>query len=168
MLKPASVRLKAFPKWNMSESDSTPIGWSDVRACKHTTLVLHRALGTDCDRNLRIAFLHGTIVEPPRLSFPKIHDVFEDGIAMWTGYPLTKSNTPHRPTLYLRERCRLAELFEELHALVLTKGKPAESMVQGFVAAAEDLLARLRRFYQRLPFELQYRWPMSTAVWELQ
>jgi hypothetical protein len=102
------------------------------------------------------------------LSFPKIHDVFEDGIAMWTGYPLTKSNTPHRPTLYLRERCRLAELFEELHALVLTKGKPAESMVQGFVAAAEDLLARMRRFYQRLPFELQYRWPMSTGVWELQ
>lgn len=121
-----------------------------------------------CDRNTRIAFLNGTIAEPPRLSFPRIHDVFEDGVEFWTGYPLTSTSTPHRPTLYLRERCRLAELFEELHALVLTKGRPAEATVQGFVAAAEDLLARMRQFYQRLPFELQYRWPMSAAVWELQ
>jgi hypothetical protein len=112
--------------------------------------------------------LNGTTTEPLQFGFPKIHDVFEDKVEMWTGYPLSETSTPHRPTLYLRERCRLAELFEELHALVLTKGKPAESTVQGFVAATEDLLARMRQFYQRLPFELQYRWPMSGAVWELQ
>ena len=136
--------------------------------CKNVLQLLHMVLGADCNRVMHIAFLNGTTAEPTRLSMPKIHDHFEDGIETWTGYPLASASTPHRPTSYLRERCRLVELFEELHALLLTKGKPAESSVQGFVAATEDLLAKLRLFYQRLPFELQYRWPTSVAVWELQ
>lgn len=168
MLKPASVRLKVFLNSSTQGPDSIHIGWSGVTWCKTVTQLPHIALGTDRDRITRIAFLNVTKTEPPRSCFPRMHDVFEDVVEMWTGYPLTKTYSPHRPTLYLRERCRLAELFEEFHVLVLTKGKPAESTVQGFVAATEDFLARMRQFYHRLPFELQYRWPMSAAVWELQ
>lgn len=124
--------------------------------------------GTESDRIMRIAFLSGTTEDSAQLECPRIYDVFDDKSEVWTGYPLTKSNTLHWPTLYLRERCRLAEIFQELHSLVLTKGQPHESTVQGFVKAADELLAKMQLWCQRLPFELRYRWPMSVAVWELQ
>lgn len=117
---------------------------------------------------MRIAFLSGATEDSASLPCPKIYDVFDDKSEVWTGYPLTKSNTPQWPTLYLRERCRLGEMFQELHSLVLTNGQPHESTVQGFVKAVEELLAKMQHWCQRLPFELQYRWPMSVAVWELQ
>lgn len=117
---------------------------------------------------MRIAFLSGATEESASLECPKIYDVFDHKSQTWTGYPLTNSNVLHWPTLYLRERCRLAEIFRELHSLILTKGQPHESTVHGFVHAVEELLAKMQRWCQRLPWELQYRWPMSVAVWELQ
>ena len=123
---------------------------------------------SDNIRIMRIAFMSGAIAEPSRPGFPKIYDVFDDQVEAWTGYPLTSSNTTYRPTLYLRERCRLAEIFKDVHALILTKPKPCDSTVQGFANAVEDTSTKMRHWYQRLPFELQYSWPMSVAIWELQ
>lgn len=96
-----------------------------------------------------------------------IYDVFDDHLEAWTGYPLTRSATAFRPTLYLRERCRLAEIFEEVHLLILTRGKTCDRTVQGFTRAVEELSKKMRYWYRRLPFELQYRWPMGIAIWEL-
>lgn len=84
------------------------------------------------------------------------------------GYPLTREAVPYRPTLYLRQRCRLAELFGEIHTLILSKSRPANETLQDFAGAARGLSARMKQWYELLPHELHYRWPMSVAVWELQ
>jgi hypothetical protein len=117
---------------------------------------------------MRFALLSDARPEPSQTGFPKIHDVFDDAVEEWTGYPLTSSAVPHRPTLYLRERCRLVEILRDLHALVLAKADPSIATVQGFVKAVGDLNEKMQHWYQRLPFELQYRWPSSVAVCELQ
>jgi hypothetical protein len=117
---------------------------------------------------MRFALLSDARPEPSQTGFPKIHDVFDDTVEEWTGYPLTSSATPHMPTLYLRERCRLVEIFRDLHALVLAKGDPCVASVQGFVKAVGVLNQKMQNWNQRLPFETQYRWPTSVAVWELQ
>jgi len=116
---------------------------------------------------MRIAFMSGDATGPPRPGFPRIYDVFDDQVEIWTGYPLTSGTTPYRPTLYMRERCRLAEIFQSVHALILTKGEQGETTVRGFIRAVEEVSAKMRHWYQRLPFELQYRWPMCISVWEL-
>jgi hypothetical protein len=117
---------------------------------------------------LRFALLTDARPEPSQTGFPRIHDVFDDTVEEWTGYPLTTSAIPHSPTLYLRERCRLVEIIRDLHALVLAKGDPCVATVQGYVKTVGDLVDKMQRWNQRLPFELQYRWPSSVAVCELQ
>lgn len=128
---------------------------------------LSMILGPDSNRITRIAFMSGAIAEPSQSVFPRIYDVFDDQVEIWTGYPLTRSATAFRPTLYLRERCRLAEIFKEVHALILTRDKQCDATVQGFTSAVEELSTRMRNWCHRLPFEVQYRWPMGIAVWEL-
>lgn len=102
--------------------------------------------------------------DPTHLDFPKIDEVFDDTIETWTGYLLTWSDTPYSSTLYLRERCRLIELFEDLEKLVLIKGESSPSTVQGFVNGTDDLLAKLQRFLERLPAGLQYRWHIRACA----
>ena len=126
-----------------------------------------RISGSDSNRIMRIAFMSGAIAKPSQSGFPRIYDVFDDQVEVWTGYPLTRGATAYRPTLYLRERCRLAEIFKEVHALILTRGEQRNTTVEGFISAVEELLAKMRHWYQRLPFELQYRWPMGISIWEL-
>ena len=123
---------------------------------------------SDRPRIMRIAFMSGDTAKPSQPGFPRIYDVFDDQVEIWTGYPLSRNNTAYRPTLYLRERCRLAEIFKDVHALILTSTKTYDATVQDFANAIEDTWAKMRHWYQRLPFELQYRWPMSIAIWELQ
>ena len=118
-------------------------------------------------RIMRIAFMSGALAKPPQSGFPRIYDVFDDHLEFWSGYPSTKSAIEYRPTLYLRERCRLAEIFERVHTLILTTGKKSDATVQGFTSAVEDISAEMRHWYERLPFELQYRWPMCISIWEL-
>lgn len=116
---------------------------------------------------MHIAFMSGTSAKSCESGFPRIYDVFDDHLEIWTGYPLTRDVIPYRPTLYLRERCRLAEIFKEVHALILTRSEGSEATVQGFTSAVKDVLAKMIHWYERLPLELQYRWPMCISIWEL-
>jgi hypothetical protein len=59
---------------------------------------------------MRIAFMSGAVAKPSHSVFLRVYHVFDDQVEVWTGYPLTRSATAYRPTLYLRERCRLAEI----------------------------------------------------------
>lgn len=118
-------------------------------------------------RIMRIAFMSDTLAKPFQSGFPKIYDVFDDHLEIWTGYPLTRDVTPYRPTLYLRERCRLAEIFKEVHVLILTKAEESDATVQGFTSAVKGVLAEIMHWHERLPLELQYRWPMCISIWEL-
>lgn len=105
-------------------------------------------------------------LDPP--SLPRIRDTFEDEIQSWTGYPLTGTIVAHRPTLYLRERCRLASLFQEIYDLILPSKSEHKMGIRDFCGAVDELVVKLQQWYQRIPFELHYQWPMSVAVWELQ
>lgn len=116
---------------------------------------------------MRIAFMSPATAVLRASGFPKIHEVFEDTTEFWVGYPLTTSPVPHRPTLYLRERCRLAEVFHEMHDLILGE-KQNDMEIHDFAGAVDLLSAQMHRWYQSLPHELHYEWPMSVAVWELQ
>jgi hypothetical protein len=111
--------------------------------------------------------MSGHKAKSSRSGFLRIYDVFDDKVEVWMGYPLASNTTAYRPTLYMRERCRLAGIFQEIHALILTKSGQDITTVQGFVSAVEDILGKMRHWYQRLPFELQYRWPMAISIWEL-
>ena len=111
--------------------------------------------------------MSGETAESRVSGLPKIHDVFEDRMEFWIGYPLTKDTVPHRPTLYLRERCKLAFLFQEMHDLIFVNDKLAME-IREFASAVNRLSAKLQDWYRHLPFELHYEWPMSVAVWELQ
>lgn len=128
---------------------------------------LHEALA-DCDRIMRIAFMSAGTATPRVSGFPKIHEVFEDRPEPWIGYPLTRTPVPHRPTLYLQERCKLAVHFQEMHDLVLLSDERSQSSIETFVREVDRLSAKMQRWYSHLPFELHYQWPMSVAVWELQ
>ena len=112
--------------------------------------------------------MSGGIVESPTAELPKIHDIFDNHVEVWKGYPLTKRAVLSRPTMYLRERCKTAELFQELHNLVLAGDKQRNFDARDFANAVAHLSGKMQRWYQHLPFELQYEWPMSVAVWELQ
>lgn len=117
---------------------------------------------------MRIAFMSDGTAVPPRSDFPKIHEVFDDRAEIWTGYPLKQAATPYRPTLYLRERCRLADIFQEVHALLLTRAATRNPTVKEFANAVETLAVKMEHWHDRLPLELRYVWPMCIAVWELQ
>lgn len=117
---------------------------------------------------MRTTLLRSASISPSPFELPKIHEVFDDIAEVWTGYPMTRTATAHRPTVYLRERCRLAELFQEMQGLTLTSSKRQSSPTRHFTNSVEDFASKLQHWYQRLPFDLQYRWPMSIAVWELQ
>lgn len=117
---------------------------------------------------MRIAFMNGATAEPRRSGLPDIETVFTNTEEIWTGYPLTRSATKHWPTLYLIERCRLAGIFQEIHALILARDEKRKGTIRGFAIAVENLASRMESWYTQLPEQLQYQWPMSIAVWELQ
>lgn len=117
---------------------------------------------------MRIAFISGEPTEPHSLIPPSIDTVFDDRVDLWVGYPLTTVAVPHRPTLYLRERCRLAVLFQDLQDLAFGADGQDSGSIRSFANAVDSLLERLSAWYQHLPFELQYAWPMCSATVELQ
>lgn len=118
-------------------------------------------------RIMRIAFMSDMTIKPRAVRLPKINDTFNDEVDMWNAYPFSRSIVPHRPTLYLLERCRLAGLFQEMHDLIFTE-KSKAAVNKEFMNAVESLAAKMHQWLQHLPFELQYDWPMSVAVLELQ
>jgi hypothetical protein len=101
-------------------------------------------------------------------NLPKIDDYFDDTLETWQAYPLQNEVLPYRPTLYMRERCRLAEIFEDLHAVVTSSGEQHITSTDAFPDQVDAVLVRLEGWHDRLPFELHYRWPMSSNLWELQ
>nr|POE79506.1 nitrogen assimilation transcription factor nit-4 [Quercus suber] len=103
---------------------------------------------------MRIAFMNGSVAQPITKKYPKIHEVFHDRLEHWIGYPLTKDIIPHRPTLYLVERCRLSELFQQMHDLILAHGGHSRQDDRYFVSAVDDLAGRMRYWHRHLPFEL--------------
>ncbi|KAM0714321.1 hypothetical protein Q7P37_010108 [Cladosporium fusiforme] len=119
------------------------------------------------DIHMRIAYMSGAKAEPRRSDMPSIEEVFTDTPEIWTGYPLTNSAVPYRPTLYLLERCKLAEIFQEIHSLLLARGEQRNETIRTFASAVENLSGRMQHWLARLTRELQYRWPMSIDVWEL-
>lgn len=117
---------------------------------------------------MRIAFMNGATAEPRRSGLPDIEAVFTNTDEVWTGYPLTRSAIKHWPTLYLIERCKLAEIFQEIHSLILARDEKRKGTIRGFATAVEGLASKMQLWYTQLPEQLQYQWPMSIAVWELQ
>ncbi|KAI5371147.1 hypothetical protein Slin15195_G020190 [Septoria linicola] len=115
---------------------------------------------------MRLAFMSEMTIKPRSIRHPKINDTFNDEVEMWTAYPFSKSIVPHRPTLYLLERCKLAILFQEMHDLIFAKTSKAV-VNREFMNAVESLAMKMDQWHQHLPFELQYDWPMSVAVLEL-
>jgi hypothetical protein len=103
-------------------------------------------------------------------NLPKIIDYFDDTLETWQAYPLRNEVLPHRPILYMRERCRLATIFEDLHAVVTSSGEQHIPSREAFPDQVDAILVRLEDWHDSLPFELHYRWPMSpdVSVWELQ
>lgn len=96
---------------------------------------------------------------------PKLREVFDDRSEPWIGYPFTKDEVAHRPMLYLVERCKLATLFQEMHGLIFAEN---DMPIRKFANALDKLSMKVQQWYRHLPFELQYEWPMSVAVWEMQ
>jgi hypothetical protein len=117
---------------------------------------------------MRIAFMSGATVASHLSDLPKIHEVFNDKVEPWIAYPSSPESVPHRPTLYLRERCRLAGLFEEMHELFFPSNKQHHATIREFISTVDVLSGKMKDWYHTLPFELHYVWPMSVAVWELQ
>ncbi|KAK4497562.1 hypothetical protein PRZ48_012013 [Zasmidium cellare] len=113
---------------------------------------------------MRLAFMSPTTVTAKVSGLPKIREVYDDRSELWMSYPFTADLVAYRPTLYLIERCRLAELFQEMHDLIFTQ---RTMTIQEFAQEANQLSAKVQQWHQRLPFELHYEWPMSICVWEL-
>ncbi|KAM0713477.1 hypothetical protein Q7P37_010439 [Cladosporium fusiforme] len=105
--------------------------------------------------------------EPRRSDLPDLSSVFPDRITLWSGYPISGDPVAYRPTLYLRERCRLAKLFQEMHSLIFTDSEQSTETITEFSSAVEGLSAKMRYWKEHLPVDLAYEWPMSIAVWEL-
>ena len=139
---------------------------------------MHRNVGqiSCCDsrrvsnssRIMRIAFMRRGTESASVSGLPKISDVFDDKREWWIGYPLTKTAVPHRQTLYLQERCILAGLFQEIHDVILASDKKQIMTMREFSNAVDCLSVKMQHWYENLPLELRYHWPMSIAVWELQ
>lgn len=117
---------------------------------------------------MRLAFMSSATTGPARSDLPEISSAFPDRITLWFGYPLGKDPLVYRPVLYLQERCSLASLFREMHSLIFTDGGQRGETVAGLASEVESLSAKLRLWYDELPMDLAYEWPMSIAVWELQ
>lgn len=117
---------------------------------------------------MRLAFMNGAKSETIPSQIPKLHEVFDDKLEYWIGYPFSTGAIAHRPTLYLRERCRLAGMFQEMHDLIFPDAKQHNSTLPQFSSAVDQLLNEMQQWYQRLPFELQYSCPAVVSVWELQ
>ena len=118
-------------------------------------------------RIMRLAFMNGMTVRPIESDVPKIHKVFQDDVDLWIAYPLSIDAVPHRSTLYLRERCTLAGIFKDIHTLIFAD-KHTKGNVREFLDGVDRLSSRMNNWFERLPFELQYEWPMCVAIWELQ
>ncbi|KAM3415732.1 hypothetical protein BST61_g9245 [Cercospora zeina] len=116
--------------------------------------------------NMHIAYMIDLPVRPNPSGAPKIHNVFQDDVDLWIGYPLSTDAVPHRSTPYLREKCTLSGFFQEMHALFFTE-KHKKANVSDFVKETEQLATQMEKWHERLPFELQYDWPMCIGVWEL-
>lgn len=111
--------------------------------------------------------MHDMTVRPSLSHVPKIHNVFQDDVDLWIGYPLSREAVLHRSTLYLREKCALAILFHEMHSLIFAD-KHKKTNAREFVDKVDQFSTKMQSWHERLPFELQYDWPMCVAVWELQ
>jgi len=119
-------------------------------------------------RTMRVAFMSGAVADSRRCDFPEMHEIYDDTIETRNGYPLTTENVPFRPMLYLRERCKLTELFEEIHRLILRENEETKTTTRQFDSAIHGMSMKVLQWFTLLPPGLQYNWPMSTAVWELQ
>lgn len=117
---------------------------------------------------MRISFMNGGAAEPGRLGLPDIQEVLSDRVETWSGFPLTRARISHRPKPYLSERCKLATILQEIHTLILTKDEHQGRSEGDFERDVENLLARMHCWRVNLPKDLRYKWPMSSAVWELQ
>ncbi|KAF2169515.1 hypothetical protein M409DRAFT_52055 [Zasmidium cellare ATCC 36951] len=113
---------------------------------------------------MRLAFMSPATVTANVSGLPKIREVYDDRSEPWIGYPFTTDAVAYRPTMYLVERCRLAELFQEMHDLIFTQRRMS---IREFATALDQLSSRVQQWYQHLPFELHYEWPMSIYIWEL-
>lgn len=115
---------------------------------------------------LRIAFLQGVEApaDPPAL--PRILEVFDVSVVSWSAYPLDQTDVAHSPTLYIRERCSFANLMKQVPVSVLRH--EGQSQIREFADTVDHLFAEMQHWYQHLPCELYYQWPMTGAVWELQ
>lgn len=136
---------------------------SYVRICLDT--IVH---GTNSYRMIRLALMSSAKAESRTSEVRKIHETFDDTVAFWAGYPLTTDIIAYRPTVYLRGRCKLAELLQEMHTLLLANKSEHTKSIEKHAEAIDHLAMKMERWFLRLPFELQYSWPMSVAVWELQ
>lgn len=124
---------------------------------------------SDTIRTMRIAQMRSAGADTRRCNFPDLDQVFDHNmVETWTGYPLTMENVPFRPVIYLKERCRLTELFEEIHSLLLLRDEERNVSARQFDSDVHALSTKVLHWFDRLPPELQYKWPMSTAIWELQ
>lgn len=99
---------------------------------------------------------------------PKISELFDDSVEFWTGYPYITEPILHRPTLYLRERCKLAELFEEMHTLILSDERPREAQGRTFHDNVARVSDKMLKWYEQMPLELHYEVPANVAIWEFQ
>ncbi|KAK4554505.1 hypothetical protein LTR86_008359 [Recurvomyces mirabilis] len=116
---------------------------------------------------MRIAFMSSETAECRVRGLPKLHEVFDDHVEAWVPYPLDDTTVPSRPTLYLRERCKLTLHLEKMHALILAPNTMRERSIEDFVSAVDSLRAQMEQWYEHMPLELYYIWPMTVAVLEL-
>ncbi|PIB00574.1 hypothetical protein CB0940_02026 [Cercospora beticola] len=116
--------------------------------------------------NMRLSYMLDMTVRPRSSEVPKIHNVFQDDVDLWIGYPLSREAVPHRSTLYLREKCALAALFHDMHSLIFSD-RHKKTNTRVFMDRIDQMSTKMASWHERLPFELQYEWPMCVAVWEL-
>ena len=112
--------------------------------------------------------MSGAQADSRELSLPGISDTFGDTTERWRGYPLTNEDAVLHLSTFIQQRSLLVTLLEEMHRLILEPDGKHSSSVREFSANAEGLSAKLQHWLRYLPDELQYRWPMSMGVWELQ
>lgn len=117
---------------------------------------------------MSIAFLNPAITDSHTTLLPKIEDVFTDDVEYWAGYPLARDMIPHRPTVYLLERCRLAEIFQDLQELTLARDARDQMGIRAFAISVETLAGKMQHWLQNLDEHLHYERTVSVAVWELQ
>jgi hypothetical protein len=123
----------------------------------------------DMSSIMRVAFYVSTsLPERKPIGASMFNETFEDRPQVWIGYPYTAETVLDRPNLLFRHRHELISIFREVHELLFGSVDQSNKEMWAFASAVYDMAQRLRRWYARLPLEIQYAWPMSIAVFELQ